>query len=590
MSHFRYNFEVVLDLPSRPPPIGLLRTMLRRRACLCALLAIVAAVPGDRPLRGSRQRDYSRRNLFGNIFGGGSAAATAAPTAAIPATTDGFDPASNVCLLTIMTQERTASLHRMLGVWDGYVSIALLVDVYDEAAAEGINLLKYHGELPRAPQRITLSIVEDRGYRSPYNRFPYNVLRNVALEGCTAEYVMAADVDFVPFSSIGTSPSANLRRSLNELNVRDGAKNVLVLAAFEEVDARQGIDSREGKPSVLLANGTGSSSSSSSSSSGGGGRRLSSRSDHLDKAELLRRVRNGQIVGFASREYDAGHRCDHVSTFLTTSNSYRVEYVRQQQHSSSTAIPFSPSIPPSLLHTAGTSSAASLIRYCRDRWRIRMRSALLAMVRIACLGIMSSRRGGRSFMCLRMPSSSTSTLRMSRRYVCMLAAAHQHQKNASLRVSVCALSRALTSYFPFFFVFSYACTGGQEAQEEVRPLPKRLDVRRVLLARLPRPRATAVQLFAIHLPSDHNRWAASRQVRAVCGRGGEALRTAVLYTADHDRLLPQRAEHADVNRQAGDTSIAAPASTIVARGLGRGGRGGRPAHHLPWAQVSDVRL
>ena len=115
--------------------------MLRRRACLCALLAIVAAVPGDRPLRGSRQRDYSRRNLFGNIFGGGSAAVP--PTAAIPATTDGFDPASNVCLLTIMTQERTASLHRMLGVWDGYVSIALLVDVYDEAAAEGINLLKY---------------------------------------------------------------------------------------------------------------------------------------------------------------------------------------------------------------------------------------------------------------------------------------------------------------------------------------------------------------------------------------------------------------------------------------------------------------
>ena len=205
-------------------------------------------------LRGSEARLFAAKpsatSLVAERSGHGRA------DAAIPATTDGFDPASNVCLLTIMTQERTASLHRMLGVWDGYVSIALLVDVYDEAAAEGINLLKYHGELPRAPQRITLSIVEDRGYRSPYNRFPYNVLRNVALEGCTAEYVMAADVDFVPFSSIGTSPSANLRRSLNELNVRDGAKNVLVLAAFEEVDARQGIDSREGKPSVLLANGT----------------------------------------------------------------------------------------------------------------------------------------------------------------------------------------------------------------------------------------------------------------------------------------------------------------------------------------------
>ena len=157
---------------------------------------------------------------------------------------------------------------------------------------------------------------------------------------------MAADVDFVPFSSIGTSPSANLRRSLNELNVRDGAKNVLVLAAFEEVDARQGIDSREGKPSVLLANGTGSSSSSSRAAVAGG--RLKSL---RPPRQAARRVRNGQIVGFASREYDAGHRCDHVSTFLTTSNSYRVEYV---QASSSTAAaqpqhchPISP-IPPSL--------------------------------------------------------------------------------------------------------------------------------------------------------------------------------------------------------------------------------------------------
>lgn len=48
----------------------------------------------------------------------------------------GFDPNSNVCLLTIMTQERMASLHRMLYQWDGYVSIALLVDSYDDAAGE----------------------------------------------------------------------------------------------------------------------------------------------------------------------------------------------------------------------------------------------------------------------------------------------------------------------------------------------------------------------------------------------------------------------------------------------------------------------
>ena len=43
-----------------------------------------------------------------------------------------------MCLLTIMTQERMASLHRMLAAWDGYISIALLVDSYVDAHKEGI--------------------------------------------------------------------------------------------------------------------------------------------------------------------------------------------------------------------------------------------------------------------------------------------------------------------------------------------------------------------------------------------------------------------------------------------------------------------
>jgi hypothetical protein len=174
---------------------------------LLSLLTAAAVGSAERPR-------YRRRS--GALFGGKSAAE---PPAVV-----GFDPASTVCLLTIMTQERTASLHRMLRVWDGYVSIALLVDVYDEAAPEGINLLRYKGVLPPAPQRVTLSIVEDRGYRSPYNRFPYNVLRNVALEGCSAPYVLAADVDFVPYSSVlSLGPSAILRQALHELDVRAAA-------------------------------------------------------------------------------------------------------------------------------------------------------------------------------------------------------------------------------------------------------------------------------------------------------------------------------------------------------------------------------
>ena len=281
------------------------------------LACCVAASLSERTVRGDRGFRYRGGS---HIYAVAAATPVAPVAPAATATADtalassvSFDPSSNVCLLTIMTQERTASLHRMLTVWDGYVSIALLVDSYDEASPEGIGLLRYHGVLPLSPQRITLSIVEDRGYRSPHNRFPYNVLRNIALEGCISDYVMAADVDFVPYP---LRPSAILRKALVEHDVRDGARNVLVLAAFEEVEQpRKSAQSRANAtdPTATYPKPT--------------GRRLAlSRPAGLDKAELVRRVRAGQIVGFASREYDAGHRCDHVNTFLMTSASYRVEY------------------------------------------------------------------------------------------------------------------------------------------------------------------------------------------------------------------------------------------------------------------------
>ena len=93
-----------------------------------------------------------------------------------PPDRDTWDQDSNVCLFTIMTSERVASLHRMLDAWDGWCSIALLVDDYEAAAAQGLEVLSYRGRLPPAPRRLALTIVEDRGYRKPRNRFPYNTV------------------------------------------------------------------------------------------------------------------------------------------------------------------------------------------------------------------------------------------------------------------------------------------------------------------------------------------------------------------------------------------------------------------------------
>ena len=56
-------------------------------------------------------------------------------------------------------------------------------------------MLSYRGRLPPAPRRLALTIVEDRGYRKPRNRFPYNMLRNAALSRCEAEYVAAVDAE-----------------------------------------------------------------------------------------------------------------------------------------------------------------------------------------------------------------------------------------------------------------------------------------------------------------------------------------------------------------------------------------------------------
>ena len=75
-----------------------------------------------------------------------------------------FDPDSNICLLTIMTQDRVASLHRMLAAWDGWVSIAMLVDDYETAVIKGMDLLRHRGQPVPAPRRVSLSVVEECGY------------------------------------------------------------------------------------------------------------------------------------------------------------------------------------------------------------------------------------------------------------------------------------------------------------------------------------------------------------------------------------------------------------------------------------------
>jgi len=198
-----------------------------------------------------------------------------------------------------MTQERRASLHRMLAAWDGYISIALLVDDYAHAVAQGMHVLAYQGRPVPAPERVTLTIIEDQGYRSPANRFPYNMLRNAALRGCEAEYVMAADVDFVPLPA---RPSQTLRRHLAALEVRAGSPTAVVLAAFEQVE----LDGQ--MPKTVLPHAA------------------SGQAPALDKVQLQAMVASGEAIGFASNVYEMGHKCDRAANFFSASQPYATQY------------------------------------------------------------------------------------------------------------------------------------------------------------------------------------------------------------------------------------------------------------------------
>lgn len=91
-------------------------------------------------------------------------------------------PASalDVCLCTLMTADRLAALHRLAGSWQHTLSVAYLADEFERDAAAGLDLLRLDGRPVPHADRVTLSVVEDRGYREP-NRFPFNLLRNVAV-------------------------------------------------------------------------------------------------------------------------------------------------------------------------------------------------------------------------------------------------------------------------------------------------------------------------------------------------------------------------------------------------------------------------
>mmetsp|Transcript_37633 Transcript_37633/g.91591 ORF Transcript_37633/g.91591 Transcript_37633/m.91591 type:complete len:450 (+) Transcript_37633:13-1362(+) len=140
-----------------------------------------------------------------------------------------------VCVATVATASRLINLHRLAATWSGVLSVAYLTSDLEGDSARGIHVLATQLQaLPANPNRFSLTLVEDVGYLSPLDRFPTNLLRNVATEGCPSgsDAILMIDVDF----EICCGAEEAIERSLNQYAdaVRRSERSLsFVLPAFE---------------------------------------------------------------------------------------------------------------------------------------------------------------------------------------------------------------------------------------------------------------------------------------------------------------------------------------------------------------------
>lgn len=139
-----------------------------------------------------------------------------------------------ICLATMLDSARLQALIRQTNAWPGAIAAAILASSLMShsswqqdynAAATALESMANH------EHRVRLVLVENTGYECP-PRFPFNLLRNIALSFCIEPYVLALDVDFVPLP-FQAGYSALLR--LTSTPPMRSPNTALVLPAFDLV-------------------------------------------------------------------------------------------------------------------------------------------------------------------------------------------------------------------------------------------------------------------------------------------------------------------------------------------------------------------
>ena len=226
---------------------------------------------------------------------------------------------TDISLCTLMTSDRVPSLHRLSSSWAHLMSVAYLAGPeFEREAAEGFRLLRLDGRAVPHAELLTLSVVEDRNYRKPHNRLPFNLLRNVAVAQAVSDLVCLVDVDFVIYPQPDPGcPSchaaARLRRWLPLLRFTPNL--ALVLPAFDSAPTTPASSApspagfRDGEMHTDE------------------GRVLAEPMDGVrSKRDVATRVRRGLAEPFAFTQYPMGHACDDSKRWLRATEPYLMEY------------------------------------------------------------------------------------------------------------------------------------------------------------------------------------------------------------------------------------------------------------------------
>jgi len=223
----------------------------------------------------------------------------------------------DVCVATIMSSDRVRALHRLAGSWLGWLSVGYLSDDFARDRRAGAALLHLDGVAPARPERIRLTLVRDEGYRRPHNRFPFNLMRNAALRQCPTTYALLIDVDFVLSSRAALGPDGVL-----DAMRRLAAELARRPGAAYVLPAFEVLDAA---PATATATATAAATATATAAAAATAAANDSEVVR-SKADLRRLVRGGLAISFAQQQYASGHKCDDAPRWLRTRKTYRFEY------------------------------------------------------------------------------------------------------------------------------------------------------------------------------------------------------------------------------------------------------------------------